>query len=423
MDPEQTEYYEDIGDVNINAAELLKNPQMMAAVQAKLNGLVGESDCCRDSKKTGGCCPSQRERLNWSLAHTGFIETLPNCIKKRLNALKNIQVECAQLEGKFYEEAHQLEMKYAELFKPLYDKRTNIVNGSYEPNEEEAVWVEPGEDDEEDKIEEDEKSTEKSAEKTEEEKLAEGLKNQMNLDENTKGIPEFWLTAMKNVELIAEMIQEHDDEVLKHLTDVKLIFTGKGDGEVTDESEMGFVLEFQFETNDFFTNTALTKTYRMKSEPDKDDPFSFDGPDIFACSGCKIDWKKGKNITQKQVKKKQKHKGRGQTRVITKMVHNESFFNFFDPPEVPENEDDLDEETEALLAVDFEIGHFFRERLIPKAVLFYTGEAIEEDSDEEDDDQETSSEEEEEDDEIDEDDPDFKPSSNPNEKPEECKQQ
>merc|ERR1719153_2204562 len=84
-----------------------------------------------------------------------------------------------------------------------------------------------------------------------------------------------------------------------------------------DDAEMGFVLEFQFSTNDFFTNTALTKTYRMKSEPDKDDPFSFDGPDIFACSGCKIDWKKGKNITQKQVKKKQKHKGRGQTRNIT----------------------------------------------------------------------------------------------------------
>merc|ERR1712080_797135 len=143
-----------------------------------------------------------------------------------------------------------------------------------------------------------------------------------------------------------------------------------------------------------------------KSEPDKDDPFSFDGPDIFACTGCKIDWKKGKNITQKQVKKKQKHKGRGQTRIITKMVKTDSFFNFFDPPEVPEDEDDLDEETEALLAVDFEIGHFFRERLIPKAVLFYTGEAIEEDSD----DEATSEEDDDEDDDEEEEhDPDYKP--------------
>jgi len=381
------------------AAELMKNPALVAAIQAKLNGLVG--------------------------APTGFIDTLPECVKRRLNALKNIQVECAHLEGRFYEEAHQLEMKYAELFKPLYVRRTKIVNGSYEPTDEEAEWVEPGED-EENKDEAEEEKSKAVDGKSEEEKLADGVENQLKLDENTKGVPEFWLTAMKNVELIEEMIQEHDEDVLKHLTDVKLIFTGKKEGRMTgnDDAEMGFVLEFHFSSNDYFTNTALTKTYKMKSEPDKEDPFAFDGPDIYACSGCQIDWKKGKNVTQKQIKKKQKHKGRGQTRIVTKMVQNDSFFNFFDPPEMPENEEDLDDETEALLAVDFEIGHFFRERLIPKAVLFYTGEAIEEDSDDDDDDQETSSEgEDDDDDEDDEDDPDYKPPANANDKPEECKQQ
>ena len=29
----------------------------------------------------------------------------------------------------------------------------------------------------------------------------------------------------------------------------------------------------------------------------------------FDCYRCKIDWKKGKNLTMKTVKKKQKHKG------------------------------------------------------------------------------------------------------------------
>lgn len=48
---------------------------------------------------------------------------------------------------------------------------------------------------------------------------------------------------------------------------------------------MGFVLEFLFEPNEHFTNTALTKTYKMKSEPDADDPFSFEGPDIVSCTG------------------------------------------------------------------------------------------------------------------------------------------
>lgn len=46
-----------------------------------------------------------------------------------------------------------------------------------------------------------------------------------------------------------------------------------------------FTLEFHFEPNDFFTNTVLTKTYKMRSEPDENDPFSFDGPEIMCCTG------------------------------------------------------------------------------------------------------------------------------------------
>jgi len=397
---------EDVSDEEIetteagpNMAELMKNPALIAAVQAKLNGLLGDG--------------------------TSFIDMLPEVVKRRVNALKNIQVECAKLEGKFYEEAHELEMKYSELFKPLYEKRSEIVNAIHEPNDEESKWVEPGEDEEEEKTTEEKEqkmdTEEKSEEeKTESEKFADEVKDKLKLDmdENTKGIPEFWLTAMKNVELLGDMIQDQDEEVLKHLRDVKLIFTGKNE---SAESDMGFVLEFLFEPNEHFTNTALTKTYKMKSEPDADDPFSFEGPDIVSCTGCKIDWNAGKNITQKTVKKKQKHKGRGQTRVITKTVQNDSFFNFFNPPEVPENEEDMDEEMEALLAADFEIGHFFRERFIPKAVLFYTGEAIEDDSDDEDfEDEEGDEDDDDDDDDDDENDPDYKPDGD---KPQECKQQ
>lgn len=173
-------------------SELMKNPELVAAVQAKLNGLLGE--------------PS------------GFIEMLPKCVKRRVNALKNIQVECAKLEGKFYEEAHQLEMKYCELFKPFYEKRNDIINAGYEPTDDESKWVEPGFDEDtdletegnKDKEESEEKDCEKTEEeKSEQEKFAEEVKSKLKLDmdENAKGIPEFWLTAMKNVELIGDMIQ------------------------------------------------------------------------------------------------------------------------------------------------------------------------------------------------------------------------
>ncbi|XP_069923715.1 vomeronasal type-2 receptor 116-like [Oryctolagus cuniculus] len=96
------------------------------------------------------------------------------------------------------------------------------------------------------------------------------------------------------------------------------------------------------------------------------------------CMGCQIDWKKGKNVTLKTIKKKQKHKGHGTVRTVTKTVSNDSFFNFFAPPEVPESRD-LDDDAEAILAADFEIGHFLRERIIPRSVLYFTGEAIEDD--------------------------------------------
>ena len=45
---------------------------------------------------------------------------------------------------------------------------------------------------------------------------------------------------------------------------------------------------------------------------------------------------------------------------------------------------------EALLASDIEIGHLLRERVIPRAVLFFTGEASDDDDDDEYDDDEDS---------------------------------
>ena len=49
----------------------------------------------------------------------------------------------------------------------------------------------------------------------------------------------------------------------------------------------------------------------------------------------------------KQVKKKQKHKSKGSVRTITKQVKADSFFNFFDPPAVPDDPNaEVDEDTQ-----------------------------------------------------------------------------
>ena len=70
------------------------------------------------------------------------------------------------------------------------------------------------------------------------------------------------------------MVQDYDEPILKHLTDIQLKF---------HDQPMGFTLEFMFTENEYFTNKTLTKYYEMKCAPDKDDPFSFEGPEIFKC--------------------------------------------------------------------------------------------------------------------------------------------
>lgn len=52
-----------------------------------------------------------------------------------------------------------------------------------------------------------------------------------------------------------------------------------------------------------------------------------------------------------------------------------------------------------MLTTDFEIGHYIRERIVPRAVLYFTGEGIE-DEDEDYEEEEDEEEEEEDDDEI-----------------------
>lgn len=336
---------------------VLRNPQVMAALQARLDSMVGHQ--------------------------SGYVKTLPAIVQRRIKALKKIQFDTTTIEAEFFKEVHALECKYQVRYEPLFEKRATITKGDYEPTDEESVWTL---DDDEEELSEEMKSK----------AILEGEKK----DEDSKGIPEFWLTIFKNVDLLADMMQEHDEPILKHLTDIKVHYK---------EDPMGFVLEFFFSPNDHFENLVLTKTYEMKCTPDEDDPFSFEGPEIHKCKGTAIDWKKGKNITVKTIKKKQKHKSKGSLRTVTKTVQNDSFFNFFNPPAVSDDPDiEVDDDTRALLTADFEIGHYIRESIIPRAVLYFTGEALMDDEFDEEEEEEDGDEEGEEGEEEEED-PDFDP--------------
>ena len=53
---------------------------------------------------------------------------------------------------------------------------------------------------------------------------------------------------------------------------------------------------------------------------------------------CDINWNEGKNLTVTVETKKQRRKGTNQTRIIKRTIPAETFFSFFNPPVIPDNE-------------------------------------------------------------------------------------
>ncbi|VDK58576.1 unnamed protein product [Anisakis simplex] len=238
------------------------------------------------------------------------------------------------------------------MFDALHEKRKEIVTGEHEPTDEECNYpIING-------------LTEEEVKKMDEASAPEP-------SEGTKGVPDFWLNLLKSVDHLAEMIQEHDEPILKHLYDITVEI-----GENPDS----YTLFFHFTPNEYFKQTVLKKWYRIQLTPDEDDPFDFEGPMFVEAKGTEIEWNEGKNVTQKVVKRKQK-KGTGAGRFVTKTVKADSFFNFFDvkTTKADLNEDDKDFEEQQLLRVDFETGQLIRDQIVPRAVLYYTGEAVEDD--------------------------------------------
>jgi len=283
------------------------------------------------------------------------IKTYPVSVQSRIRSLKNLQIDQLKLEAEFYEEVYNLEKKYHSKSQPLFDKRCKLVSGEEEPPADEKQNWKSDSDDEE--------LTDKMSD----------FKIENN-SADVKGIPDFWLTVFRNTELLSEMVQEHDEPVLKKLRDIKIVHGN-------DEKEQSYTIEFHFDKNEFFSNPVLTKQYFLKATVDEDYPFAFEGPEIYKCKGCNIDWEKSMNLTIKTIRKTQKHKERGAVRTITKQVPNDSFFNFFNPPEVSEDKDKIDEESQDILTTDFEIGHFLRARIMPKAILYFTGDIVDDDDD------------------------------------------
>ena len=165
-----------------------------------------------------------------------------------------------------------------------------------------------------------------------------------------KGVPEFWLRAMKNCRAIADYVEPHDEPVLKYLTDVTTAFVG---------DLAGFRVDFHFAANPYFENAVLSKVFHIPhmiegapeaeggaaaaAEEEEDEEDDEDAFDVKKIEGTEVQWKAGHNVTVKVVKKKSKGKGKGGGKTITKEEELPSFFRFFETPDMEAAQDDDEE--------------------------------------------------------------------------------
>ncbi|KAI1106111.1 NAP-domain-containing protein [Jackrogersella minutella] len=356
------------------ASIFAQNPRLVQMIQGRLGSLVGRS--------------------------SGYIESLPPVVRRRVAGLKGIQKDHSKLEAEFQEEVLQLEKKYFAKFTPLYEKRAAIVNGKEEPTDEQVKVGEEDNEDDEDKAEKAEKEDKPAAEAV----------------EDVGGIPEFWLSAMKNQISLAEMITDRDETALRYLTDIRMEYLDKP----------GFRLIFEFAENEFFANKTITKTYFYQNESGYGGDFIYDHAE-----GDKINWKEGQDLTVRIESKKQRNKTTKQTRIVKKTVPTESFFSFFSPPKAPtDDDDDAASDIEVRLELDYQLGEDIKEKLIPRAVDWFTGEALafeelddlDEDQFDDDDDEDDDLSEDRDDDEEEEESDDDDDGAKPKQEAQECKQ-
>ncbi|KAH8382369.1 hypothetical protein KR009_003210 [Drosophila setifemur] len=244
--------------------------------------------------------------------------------KKTIAELKQLYMETIQLDVALQRDIYDMEKSYEERHNTIFEKRKKILDefrkqnhGDSSPNE---------------------------------------------------NVTYFWLKVLKAS--YTEFIGKKDEKILASLCDIR--------ARLYNDPIVKFDIEFHFESNEYFTNKVLTKTYFLNCLPDPNDPLSYDGAEIYKCEGCIIDWKPTNDPEKKgksQVNKISSLTATPATPSKVDPVNESSFFDFFSPPILPAKTEDPNYcDINAILQNDFELGFYLKERVIPKAVIFFTGE-------------------------------------------------
>ena len=182
------------------------------------------------------------------------------------------------------------------------------------------------------------------------------IKKLSDMQNNTK----FWMKVLLNSNSTKNMINPKDLEVLKHLNNVEVLYT--------DTGLKNLKIIFDFEPNEYFSNTYLEKEY-----------FFSDDNLIESINSTKIQWKNGKNYFSEKVKKKIKNKKTNEIKEIEIPKNSPSFFNFFYDFDFP-NKSDLkklsvmkEKEFFEFLDEEYQLIYELKDEILPFASEYYVG--------------------------------------------------
>ncbi|KAG5230016.1 NAP1-related protein [Salix suchowensis] len=198
-----------------------------------------------------------------------------------------------------------------------------------------------------------------------------------NRNEIIKSIPDFWLTAFLSHPALGTLLSEEDQKVFKYLSSLEV--------EDTKDVKSGYSITFNFESNPYFEETKLTKS------------FSFHDEGTTEITATPINWKEGMGLPNGV-----SHEKKGNKRLLA----DESFFSWFGNTQPKGTIDDMQDE----------VAEIIKEDLWPNPLSYFNtdpddddfdgdeadeGDKDSDDSEDEDDDQEEDDDDEEDGDDVD----------------------
>jgi len=175
------------------------------------------------------------------------LDKLSDSEKKTLNDLRDLHKQHDEIEKQYREEWNELKTKYQKLKDPIYRKRYSVLTKKDESTVPSDGTTQASQDD----------SQAPDSDKTQD-------KEETDVHIGTAGLPKFWLTALKNHRLLADMIETHDEPVLAYLEDIQSEW-------FDDKEQSSFRLIFKFSENPYFEPSTIVKSYILEQPDDGKD--------------------------------------------------------------------------------------------------------------------------------------------------------